>query len=68
MTHLDKYLRTSAMTARALAEAVGVSQPYITDLRYGRRNPSPGVAARIAIATDDAVPAASWPTSTKAAS
>jgi transcriptional regulator with XRE-family HTH domain len=61
MTQLDKYLRNSATTAKALAEMVGVSAPYITDLRYARRKPSNDVARRIAEATGGEVPADGWP-------
>ena len=60
MNQLDTYLRSGAMTAKALAEAVGISQPYITDLRYNRRCPSDDVAARIEAATDGKVPASAW--------
>jgi len=60
MTQLDTFLRTGAMTAKSLANAVGVSQPYITDLRYQRRTPSANVAMRIQAATNGAVRADSF--------
>jgi DNA-binding transcriptional regulator YdaS (Cro superfamily) len=60
MTQLDTYLRSSAVTAKALADTVGVSAPYITDLRYARRKPSSEIAAKIAAATENAVPVDCW--------
>ena len=60
MTQLDTFLRGGSMTAKALADAVKVSQPYITDLRYQRRTPSDDVALRIEIATGGKVPADSF--------
>ena len=48
------------MTAKALADAVKVSQPYITDLRYQRRTPSEDVALRIQAATGGEVSADSF--------
>ena len=60
MTQLDTFLRGGSMTAKALADAVKVSQPYITDLRYQRRTPSDDVALRIEAATGGEVPADSF--------
>ena len=60
MTQLDTFLRSGSMTAKALADAVKVSQPYITDLRYQRRTPSDDVALRIEAATGGEVPADSF--------
>jgi len=60
MNQLDAFLRAGTMTAKALAEKVGVSQPYITDLRYSRRRPSPDVALKIEAATDGKVSADGW--------
>ena len=60
MTQLDTFLRSGSMTAKALADAVKVSQPYITDLRYQRRTPSDDVALRIEAATGGEVPANSF--------
>lgn len=48
------------MTALSIAQAAGVSAPYICDLRYGRRKPSETVALAIEKATDGAVPASAW--------
>ena len=61
MNQLDTYLRQDgAITARALASAVGISSPYITDLRYSRRKPSDEIARRIEVETGGAVRAAGW--------
>jgi len=60
MTKLDTYLRSGAMTAKAVADAAGVSAPYLHDLRYRKRHPSDDVAARIEAATGGAVPATCW--------
>jgi len=60
ITKLDKYLRATKTRASAIAEAVGVSRPYITDLRYGRRKPSLYVALRIEGATGGSVGPGDW--------
>jgi transcriptional regulator with XRE-family HTH domain len=61
MNMLDTYLRApGAKSAREIARDAGVSSPYVTDLRYGRRRPSAAVAEAIEIATNRAVPAQSW--------
>jgi DNA-binding transcriptional regulator YdaS (Cro superfamily) len=60
MNSLDTYLKSRIKSARALAAEVGVSSPYITDLRYGRRRPSAEVASRIEAATGGKVAATSW--------
>lgn len=60
MNQLDTYLRSRVQTAKALAMAAGVSQPYICDLRYNRRKPGDDVAKRIEAATNGAVKHTSW--------
>jgi len=60
MTNLDQYIRETGTTAKRIALDVGVSEPYICDLRYGRRRPSRDVAARIAQATGGKVPESAW--------
>lgn len=60
MNQLDTFLRDGAMTAKTLAEKVGVSQPYISDLRRNKRCPSDAVAKRIETATDGQVKASAW--------
>jgi len=57
---LDKHLRDTKTPALHLARQVGISAPYLCDLRYGRRKPSPAVAERIEDATGGAVPARGW--------
>lgn len=39
------------LTDAALARKVGVSRPYITRIRQGERQPSLGIAAKLADAT-----------------
>lgn len=58
MKHLQKYLKTHKATA--LAEAVGISPSYLSDMKKGNRVPSLRVAFAIEEATDGAVPARSW--------
>ena len=60
MNQLDTDRRSGASTAKALAHAVGVSQPDICDLRYNRRKPSDDVAQRIEAATGGQVGRLSW--------
>jgi predicted GIY-YIG superfamily endonuclease len=64
---LDRFLRSYKVKAKNLAEVVGVSCPYITDLRYGRRRPSHDVALRIEEATQGAVAREIWGISRKEA-
>jgi len=59
MTQLDTYLKGGETTARALAAQVGVSAPFISDLRRGNRFATDEVAERIENATGGQVPAAS---------
>jgi hypothetical protein len=58
MEHLQTYLKTHK--AKPLAEAVGISQSYLSDMKKGNRSPSLRVAVAIEDATDGAVPARSW--------
>jgi len=58
MEHLKAYLKTHK--AGPLAEAVGISQSYLSDMKKGNRSPSLRVAFAIEDATDGAVPARSW--------
>ena len=58
MEHLKTYLKTHK--AKPLAEAVGISQSYLSDMKKGNRTPSLRVALAIEDATNGAVPARSW--------
>jgi transcriptional regulator with XRE-family HTH domain len=58
MEHLKAYLKTHK--AGPLAEAVGISQSYLSDMKKGNRSPSLRVAFAIEDATNGAVPARSW--------
>jgi len=58
MKHLQEYLKTHK--AVSLAQAVGVSAAYISDLKKGHRRPSLRVALAIENETSGLVPAASW--------
>lgn len=58
MEHLQTYLKTHK--AKPLAEAVGISQSYLSDMKKGNRTPSLRVALAIEDATNGAVPARSW--------
>jgi transcriptional regulator with XRE-family HTH domain len=61
MTDLDTYLRRAeTKSARQVAKEAGVTSPYVTDLRYGRRRPSLAVAEAIERATGGEVRVASW--------
>ncbi len=58
MEPLRTYLKTHK--AIALAQAVGISQSYLSDIKNGNRVPSLRVAFAIEDATQGAVPARSW--------
>ena len=58
MEHLQTYLKTHKATA--LAQAVGISPSYLSDMKKGNRVPSLRVAVAIEDATDGAVPVRSW--------
>ena len=58
MEHLQTYLKTHKATA--LAQAVGISPSYLSDMKNGNRAPSLKVAFAIEDATQGAVPARGW--------
>jgi transcriptional regulator with XRE-family HTH domain len=58
MEQLQTYLKTHK--AKPLAEAVGISQSYLSDMKKGNRSPSLRVAVAIEDATEGAVPVRSW--------
>lgn len=58
MEQLHAYLRTHK--AIALAQAIGISPSYLSDIKKGNRVPSLKVAFAIEDATKGAVPARSW--------
>lgn len=58
MEQLHAYLKTHK--ANALAEAIGISPSYLSDIKKGNRVPSLRVAFAIEDATQGAVPARSW--------
>lgn len=58
MEKLNDYLKDRK--ASELAEAVGISQGHLSDLRNGRRLPSFAVAKSIFDATDGAVDFKDW--------
>jgi DNA-binding transcriptional regulator YdaS (Cro superfamily) len=59
MTKLDTYLKSGETTARELARRVGVSAPFISDLRRGNRFAKSEVAKKIEQATGGRVSAES---------
>lgn len=56
---LGEFMRAEGLTDEKAATALGVSRPYVTRLRQGRRRPSLHVALRIQSWTKGKVPAAS---------
>ena len=58
MEKLTEYLKTHK--GKALAESVGISASYLSDMKKGNRVPSLVVAFRIEDATNGAVPARAW--------
>lgn len=57
---LDAWLKETGTPALHLARGVGVSAPYVCDLRRDRRSPSDTVKAKIETFTSGAVPASAW--------
>jgi transcriptional regulator with XRE-family HTH domain len=60
MEQLRTYLKKHK--ANVLAEAIGISPSYLSDIKKGNRVPSLRVAFAIEDATEGAVPARSWVT------
>lgn len=60
MSHLSSYLQSSRKSQATLAEEVGVSRGYMSELVAGAKKPGLDLAFAIERATDGAVPAASW--------
>lgn len=60
MTHLHSYLTTQKVSQARLAELVGVSRAYMSELVGGTKTPSLSVAAAIERATRGKVKAVSW--------
>ena len=58
MEQLKEYVK--ARKATEVAEAIGISRVYLWQLTHGRRKPSPDVMAKIANATNGAVPVTAW--------
>ena len=50
MTRIKDIRAAKDMTQKALAEAAGISQPFLFDLENGNRNAKPETLARIAAA------------------
>jgi len=48
---LSEMIRRAGFTDQALADQVGVSRPYVTRIRTGKRQPSLPVAVKLAEAT-----------------
>lgn len=61
MTHLKSYLKDNGIRQRTLAETIGVSRAYMSDLCNGKRTPSFAVARKISDATGGEVGFESWP-------
>lgn len=60
MMDLCTYLSTTGTKQTQLAEVLGVSRSYLSQLVGGTKSPSLELAVRIERATDGAVPVASW--------
>jgi transcriptional regulator with XRE-family HTH domain len=50
--NLDQWMADNKWSDAKLAEAVGVSRPFITRIRHGKRQPSLPVAAKLSRVTD----------------
>ncbi len=60
MKHLADFLTQTNTSQAKLADSVGVSRAYMSELVGGTKTPSLAVAVAIERATDGAVKAASW--------
>lgn len=60
MSLLQAYIAASGTKQSALAETLGVSRGYLSELVGGTKKPSLDLAFAIQRATDGAVPASSW--------
>jgi transcriptional regulator with XRE-family HTH domain len=47
MGDLEQFMRAKGLTDETVADAVGVSRPYLTRLRQGKRSPSLALALKI---------------------
>ena len=47
MGDLERFMRAKGLTDESVADAVGVSRPYVTRLRQGKRSPSLELALKI---------------------
>jgi transcriptional regulator with XRE-family HTH domain len=59
MATLGEYMAARKLTDLVVARQIGVSRPYLTRIRAGRRKPSLRVAAKIEAWSEGAVPAIS---------
>ena len=59
-TALDTWLKETGTPALHLARAVGISAPYVHDLRFGKRSPSVAVMAKIEEFTGGKVTPSIW--------
>lgn len=55
--NIKEYLTKENMSQRELAKSIGVSDPYVSEIIAGKKNPSPALATRIEKATNGEVKA-----------
>lgn len=60
MANIRDFLRQSGSTQAKLADELGISRGYMSELVAGSKIPSLGVAVAIERATGGAIPASSW--------
>jgi DNA-binding transcriptional regulator YdaS (Cro superfamily) len=60
MTQLQSYIAEACLKQSALADTLGISRGYMSELVSGSKTPSLEIAVAIERATGGAVPAASW--------
>jgi transcriptional regulator with XRE-family HTH domain len=48
---IEEYLERSGKTEKELAQLLGISQPYVNQLKRGERRPTPELAAKIEAVT-----------------
>jgi transcriptional regulator with XRE-family HTH domain len=60
MNALHRYAAETAKTHAELAEEIGLSRSYVTEILSGTRRPGRKAIEKIADATNGAVPAQSW--------
>jgi len=61
MANLHDFIERAGITQRQMAERIGCSTSFLSEVLSGRKAPGVGLALRIERETGGAVPVAAWP-------